>query len=76
MFRELECQITKSRELSICEEWGQFKMLYDRMELPIGQVVRSQQILAGIVLLSIQSELEIKTSRYLLKTARSLAKIK
>ncbi|CDT37590.1 conserved hypothetical protein [Vibrio coralliirubri] len=51
-------------------------MLYDRMELPIGQVVRSQQILAGIVLLSIQSELEIKTSRYLLKTARSLAKIK
>ncbi len=69
-------RMTKGRELSMCEEWQQFKMLYNRMELPTGQVVRPQQILAGIALLGIQSELEIKTSTYLLKTARALSKIR
>jgi hypothetical protein len=42
--------MAKGRELSISEDWEQFKMLYDRMEQPIGQVVRPQQILAGIAL--------------------------
>ncbi|CDT74224.1 conserved hypothetical protein [Vibrio coralliirubri] len=51
-------------------------MLYDRMELPTGQVVRPQQILAGIALLGIQSELEIKTSTHLLGLARAIAKLK
>ncbi|MEZ9069789.1 hypothetical protein [Vibrio atlanticus] len=55
-------RMAKSRELSISEDWVQFKMLYDSMELPTGQVVRPQQILSGIVLLGVQSELEIKTS--------------
>ncbi|MEZ9645045.1 regulator [Vibrio sp. 10N.261.52.C2] len=69
-------RMAKGRELSICEEWGQFKMLYDRMELPTGQVVMPQQILAGIALLGIQSELEIKTSTHLLSLARAIASIK
>ncbi len=69
-------RMAKGRELSVCEEWEQFKMLYDSMELPTGQVVRPQQILAGIALLGIQSELEIKTSTQLLKIARSIAKIR
>ncbi len=51
-------------------------MLYDSMELPTGQVVRPQQILAGIALLSIQSELEIQTSTHLLKLARAISKIR
>jgi len=51
-------------------------MLYDRMELPTGQVVSPQQILAGVALLGIQSELEIRTSTFLLKIARSIAKIR
>lgn len=68
--------MAKGRELSICEEWEQFKMLYDSMELPTGQVVRPQQILAGIVLLGIQSELDIKTSTHLLGLARAIANIK
>ncbi|MDL5029457.1 regulator [Vibrio sp. TMPB1044] len=91
IFRELECQMTKEEvaelcfksvrtvtgwELSISEDWVQFKMLYDRMELPTGQVVRPQQILAGIALLGIQSELEIKTSTHLLGLARAIANIK
>ncbi|CAH6870934.1 conserved hypothetical protein [Vibrio chagasii] len=69
-------RMAKGRELSISEDWIQFKMLYDRMELPTGQVVRPQQILAGIALLGIQSELEIKTSTHLLGLARAIASIK
>lgn len=51
-------------------------MLYDNMALPTGQVVRPQQILAGIALLGIQSELEIKTSTQLLGLARAIANMK
>lgn len=69
-------RMAKGRELSISEDWEQFKMLYDRMELPTGQVVRPQQILAWIALLGIQSELEIKTSTHLLGLARAIANIK
>ncbi|MCX2759894.1 regulator [Vibrio sp. Sgm 22] len=69
-------RMAKGRELSVCEEWRQFKMLHDSMELPTGQVVRPQQILAGIALLGIQSELELKTSTKLLKLARSISRLK
>ncbi|MEZ9471003.1 regulator [Vibrio lentus] len=69
-------RMAKGRELSISEDWEQFKMLHDRLELPTGQVVRPQQILAGIALLGIQSDLEIKTSTHLLRLARAIAKIK
>lgn len=69
-------RMTKERQLSACDEWQQFKMGYERMELPTGQEVRPQQILAGIALLGVQSELEIKTSTRLLKLVRVLAKIK
>ncbi len=68
--------MAKGLEFSVCEEWEQFKMLYDKMELPTGQVVRPQQILAGIALLEIQSEIEIKTSTYLIRVARVLTKMK
>ena len=68
-------RMAKGRELSGCEDWEQFKILYDSMELPTGQVVRPQQILAGIALVEVQSELEIKTSTHLLRIARSIAKI-
>ncbi len=69
-------RMAKGRELSVSDDWEQFKMLYDSMELPTGQVVRPQQILAGIALLGIQSELEIKTSTHLLRLARAISKIK
>ena len=69
-------RMAKGRELNTCKEWGQFKMLHDRMELPTGLVVRPQQILAGIALLEIQSDEDMKTCSYLLKTARVLASIK
>ncbi|TKF69779.1 regulator [Vibrio sp. F13] len=69
-------RMVKGRELSISEDWEHFKMLYDKMDLPTGQVMRLQQILAGIALLGIQSELEVKTSTLLLKLARVIALIK
>jgi hypothetical protein len=69
-------RMAKGRELSVSDDWEQFKMLYDSMELPTGQVVRPQQILAGIALLGIQSELEIKTSTHLLGLARAIGNIK
>ncbi len=69
-------RMAKGREISVSDDWVQFKMLYDRMELPTGQVVRPQQILAGVALLGIQSELEIKTSTHLLSLARAIANIK
>lgn len=47
----------------------------DRLELPTGQRVGAQEIIAGIALLSISSELEIKTSTRLLKLAEQLAQL-
>ncbi len=69
-------RMAKGRELSVCEDWRQFRMLHESMELPTGQLVRPQQILAGIALLGIQSELELKTSTKLLKLARSISRLK
>ncbi|MBF4311489.1 regulator, partial [Vibrio anguillarum] len=69
-------RMAKGRELSSCESWQQFKMHYNRMELPTGHMVTAQEILAGIALLEIKSELEIKTTTKLLAFARSIARIK
>lgn len=69
-------RMTTGRELGATDDWHQFKMHYDKLELPTGQIVSAQQILAGIGLLGIQSELEIRTSTYLVKLARSIARIK
>ncbi len=43
------------------------------MVLPTGQVIKPQQILAGMALLGVQSESEIKTSTYLLGLAKATA---
>ncbi|MBJ2146059.1 phage protein [Vibrio sp. IB15] len=68
-------RMAKGRELSANKDWIRFKMHYDKLETPTGQRVTPQQILAGLALLEIQSELEIRTSTYLIKVARCLAKI-
>ncbi len=66
----------KGRELSHLEGWEQFKMCNGKMELPTGQHVTPQEILTGIALLSIQSELELAVSAKILKFVRALSKIK
>jgi len=66
----------KRLELSHHEEWRGFKMHNNHLELPTGQQVTPQQILAGTGLLQINSELEIATSTQLIKIARALNKLR
>nr|WP_246201133.1 regulator [Vibrio ziniensis] len=65
----------KKRQISDHKSWDQFTMIKDKLELPTGQLVAPQQILIGIALLSIQSELELKTTSKLIKYSRSLARM-
>ncbi len=60
-------------ELSYKKEWRGFKMNNGKLELPTGQRVTPQEILVGIALIEIQSELELKTSRKILRFARLIA---
>ncbi|WP_158146235.1 regulator [Vibrio fluvialis] len=69
-------RMAKSKELSHFQEWNDFKMVRDKLLLPTGQSVTPQEVLAGIALLSIQSELELKISTKLIKFCRALIKIK
>ncbi|WP_315905163.1 regulator [Vibrio fluvialis] len=69
-------RMAKSKELSHLETWENFKMVRGMLELPTGQHITPQQLLTGIALLSIQSDLEIRTSSKLLRIARALNCIK
>jgi hypothetical protein len=69
-------RFASGRELSASDNWEQFKMHYDRLEIPTGELITAQEILTGLALIKIQSELELKTSIKLLKFARSIARIK
>lgn len=69
-------RMVAGRELSLEREWEGFIMKYDRLKLPTGQLVSAQQILTGIALLSIDSEIEILTTTKLLKFAREISRIK
>ncbi|ENV5903692.1 phage protein [Vibrio parahaemolyticus] len=69
-------RMTKGRDLSSSEEWQNFKMHHDRLELPTGQLVTAQQVLVGIALLEIQSPIDGKTKAQILKFARCISKLK
>ncbi|WCP70097.1 regulator [Vibrio tubiashii] len=69
-------RLAKGRPLSECDEWINFRMHMDKLELPTGQMVSAQEILAGIALLDIQSELELKTTTKILKYVRAINQIK
>lgn len=69
-------RMAKGRELSHLGNWKQFRIVKGRLELPTGQLVTPQEILTGIALISIQSELELKTSTKLLGIARALNSLK
>tara|TARA_Y100001956_G_C4013929_1_gene138921 strand:+ start:98 stop:463 length:366 start_codon:yes stop_codon:yes gene_type:complete len=62
-------------ELSYSENWQGFRMNNEKLELPTGQSVIPQEILAGIGLLEIGSELELKTQSKILQYARAIAKL-
>ncbi|MFB9216519.1 regulator [Vibrio sinaloensis] len=67
-------RMNRRLELSSCDKWEGFKMVNGQLELPTGQKVSPQQVLAGIALLEINSPLETLTSTKLLKIARSICK--
>ncbi|WGY44998.1 regulator [Vibrio sp. ABG19] len=69
-------RMVKGRELSHIEAWKGFKINYEFLEVPTGERLTPQQILTGVALLQIQSELELKTTTKLLRIARKLATIK
>ena len=66
-------RMAKGRELGVSEDWEKFRLHYDKLELPTGQLVTAQQIILGVALLEIQSELELKTTAQVLKYARALS---
>ncbi len=69
-------RMSKGRELSPCDSWEAFKMHYDKLELPTGQLVTPQQILTGIALLEIGAETDLIISSKILKYVRVLKDIK
>tara|TARA_Y100000588_G_C14183008_1_gene894564 strand:- start:1238 stop:1645 length:408 start_codon:yes stop_codon:yes gene_type:complete len=68
-------RMVSGRELGISEAWQNFKLHYDKLELPNGVMVTPQQVVLATALLEIQSELELKTTSKVVKFARELAKI-
>ncbi|EKK9972221.1 phage protein [Vibrio parahaemolyticus] len=68
-------RMTKGRELSSSDQWEGFKMHYDRLELPTGQLVTAQQVLTGIALLEIGALEDLQVARKLLKYVRVLNRI-
>ncbi|EKO3947128.1 phage protein [Vibrio fluvialis] len=65
-----------ARNLSYDESWHGFKMKRDKLEIPTGQLVSPQEIIIGIALNQINSEVELSIKRNLLKYARTIASLK
>lgn len=68
-------RMNKGRELSSCEDWKNFVMRHDRLELPTGQLVTAQQVLVGVALLELGASNDIAIAHQILKYARVLKKI-
>lgn len=68
-------RMVKGRELSSSDNWINFKMHHDRLELPTGQLVSAQQILTGIALLELGALNDLEISRKLLKYVRVLGNV-
>lgn len=63
-------------ELYPSSEWDGFYMRSGSLVLPTGQCITPQQLLTGIGLIEISSDIELRTSTKLLRLARSIQKIK
>ena len=65
-------RMNNGKELSICEEWENFVMRHDRLELPTGQLVTARQIMIGVALLELGASNDPKIAHRILKYARIL----
>ncbi|EOW3713732.1 regulator [Vibrio fluvialis] len=68
-------RMTKGRELSPSEQWSDFKMHHDKLELPTGRLVTAQQVLTGLALLEIGALTDLEVAGKLLRYARALKEI-
>lgn len=66
----------KGREISHHNSWLMFRMVGDRLELPTGKQITSQQLLTAVALLEIQSPLDLETTGKLARYVRAIARIK
>ncbi len=69
-------RVTKGRELATSEDWENFKMHKNALELSTGQLVIPQEILTGIALLEIGAKPDAMIATKLMKYVRILCKIK
>lgn len=69
-------RISKGRQLSSHPNWCEFEIKHDKLRLPNGQLVTPQQVILGIALLEINSDLENRICTDVLKFARIIAKLK
>lgn len=67
-------RMTKGTELSSSDQWEHFKMHYDRLEPPTGQLVTAQQVLTGIALLEMSSPNDRKLLGLLCRFSRAISK--
>ncbi|EHK8977855.1 phage protein [Vibrio vulnificus] len=68
-------RMSKGRELSVCDEWDNFIMRHDRLELPTGQLVTAQQVLIGVALLELGAPNDMSIAHRVLRYARALKKM-
>lgn len=69
-------RLTSGRTLSHSISWDGFEMRGDKLRLPTGRLTCAQEVITGIALIEIQSELELKTTSKLLQYARAISRIK
>ncbi|TOH59281.1 regulator [Vibrio parahaemolyticus] len=69
-------RMAKGRELHNSEEWEQFQMIGDKLQLPTGKRVTPQEILTGISLIEIGTDTDRKTMSRLLRYVRIIARAK
>ncbi|WP_348541567.1 regulator [Vibrio fluminensis] len=69
-------RLYESRNLGISEVWDGFCMTKELLQLPTGQFIAPQQLLAGLSLLEVSSPNDIKILSKLLRIARVIETIK
>lgn len=69
-------RMTKGRELAASEDWENFKMHKDKLELPTGQFVTPQEILTGIALLEIGAEPDLIITSKIMKYVRAIRQLR
>ncbi|EOC1776436.1 regulator [Vibrio fluvialis] len=69
-------RMVKGRLLCQHPDWEQFRMVGNKLQIPTGQMLTSQQILTAAALLEIESVLELETKAKIGKYVRLLTKLK